>query len=150
MKGELTCALKFSGLVLVQIIHHRCDQHITGLYAKILHEANWTRCADFVSRHSVMKGRGAYDLCEQGTFTASGSGHIAQRMRNVIETEFYCDRGGRRSGRGTLGEVCIVDAHAITDGRCNETHDGVHYSERVVHEELMRVSELTSQLLERS
>ena len=60
-------------------------------------------------------------------FSAWGSENLARREKDVLATPEFFSRWR------------LVDGQALTYGRCDETDDGDHYSERIVREELKQM-----------
>jgi hypothetical protein len=71
-----------------------------------------------------VKGRGNRTRYNKTLFSEYGADMIARRERAVLSNPHLRD------------SWTLVDGHAITKGRCNQTHDGYHYGNAVVLDEL--------------
>ena len=151
---ELTCVARVAALVVVQTPHMICDDAFYGKYRQFLSAnhsgAHLQGCAARVAAHTALSKEAALPLCAEGDFTRRGANLLAQRMRETIAANFRCepsngtpDEGAASNAAahdGASASVCVLDANGLTarlgDACPSHTHDGVHYDESVVMEEL--------------
>ena len=140
---ELASYSRMAHEVIVMLPNYVCDGSFTGDYAHYTtgagREDGLRMCAEYIAAKQASSGwpvlpagRDAYKWCQEGQLSSQGSLALESRMRAAVA-----------ASAARLGiAVQIVEATRLTDGQCNETHDGRHYSERLVRMQLGALQQL--------
>lgn len=118
--------------VILHLAHSICEAKLTSdLYLAAVAqlakapEPIYLQCEKWLGGHyRALPSAGFRDDCANGLFTRSGSGKLQARVAQTFSR--YLREDPDRHG--------LVDGFAITDGRCQETSDGLHYPKLLAKE----------------
>mmetsp|Transcript_22297 Transcript_22297/g.73576 ORF Transcript_22297/g.73576 Transcript_22297/m.73576 type:complete len:334 (+) Transcript_22297:354-1355(+) len=127
---DIDAYLAVASLVVVSTPNAMCDSKLNGVFSKSIDEQVVSKCAaGVVAMRPELQGR-ATEICREGTFNGPGVASLASRVRAATQSAIK---------KHSAQRVALVDAHSMTEGQCEETEDGRHYSDSIMRQQLVEL-----------
>ena len=140
--AELAAHRRLAAQVVVMTPNWICDQRYTGdykLWVRERYHEGISLCAAYITDRQAHSGwptlpagrHSPRNWCRDGQLSAIGSLALERRLKTVVDA----------AAAKLNMTVSYVEATRMTDGRCDETLDGRHYSKAIVAKQLEQLHE---------